>query len=98
MSTLPILERLKGMDDAIRAMGATAMFAYGSQVHGDAGPQSDLDLFIEYRKDMAFDLFDLMQIKNFLEDRLAMPVDLTTRGGLHPRLKDRIEASAIQVF
>jgi predicted nucleotidyltransferase len=45
-----------------------------------------------------FNAFDLVGIKLFLEDELKTAVDLTTRDGLHPRLRHAIEKSAVRVF
>jgi len=82
----------------IRARGACALYLYGSTARDEAKPKSDLDLFIEYDPNGRFNAFDLVGIKLFLEDELNTPVDLTTRDGLHPRLREGIEQSAIRVF
>ncbi|TWF57183.1 nucleotidyltransferase family protein [Neorhizobium alkalisoli] len=92
------IEKLLQQADAIRALGATSLYLFGSVARDEAGPQSDLDLFIEYDPDKKFSLIDLVGIKLFLEDELGGEVDVTTRKSLHPRLKDRIENSAIRVF
>lgn len=94
------IEKLKQQADAIRALGATSLYLYlfGSVARDEAGPSSDLDLFIDYDPDKKFSLVDLTGIKLFLEDELATEVDVTTRDSLHPMLKDRIESSALQVF
>ncbi|MGE7371083.1 nucleotidyltransferase family protein [Neorhizobium sp. NPDC001467] len=92
------IEKLKSQADAIRALGATSLYLFGSVARDEAGPDSDLDLFIDYDPQSRFSAFDLVGIKIFLEEELALDVDLTTRDGLHPILKDRIEASATQVF
>jgi predicted nucleotidyltransferase len=39
----------------------------------------------------------LVGIKQLLEQRLGLPVDVTTRDSLAPRLRDRIEASAERI-
>lgn len=59
---------------------------------------SDLDLFIDYNQESRFNAFDLIGIKLLLETTLSIPVDITTRDGLHPALKSGIENSAIRVF
>lgn len=92
------IEKLKQQADAIRALGATSLYLFGSVARDEAGPSSDLDLFIDYDPDKKFSLVDLTGIKLFLEDELATEVDVTTRDSLHPMLKDRIESSALQVF
>ena len=59
---------------------------------------SDLDLFIDYDPNSRFNAFDLVGIKQFLENELGVDVDITTRDGLHPMLRGAIEQSAIHVF
>lgn len=92
------IEQLKRQADAIRALGATSLYLFGSVARDEAGPASDLDLFIDYDPTSRFNAFDLIGIKLLLEDELHLPVDVTTRDSLHPLLKDRIENSALQVF
>ncbi|WP_307233233.1 nucleotidyltransferase family protein [Pararhizobium capsulatum] len=83
---------------AVRVMGATALYLFGSTVNDQAKAGSDLDIFIEYDASSRFNALDLMSIKLLLEEKLKTAVDITTRDGLHPRLKDDIEKSAIKVF
>ncbi|MCJ9673620.1 MULTISPECIES: nucleotidyltransferase family protein [unclassified Neorhizobium] len=92
------IEKLKQQADAIRALGATSLYLFGSVARDEAGPTSDLDLFIDYDPQSRFNALDLVGIKLFLEDELATEVDITTRDSLHPILKDGIESSALQVF
>ena len=92
------IERLMKNEDAIRALGATSLYLFGSVARDEAGQESDVDLFIDYDVERRFSLVDLASIKLFLEDELATGVDVTTRDSLHPKLKDKIETSAIRVF
>lgn len=92
------IEKLKRQAGAIRALGATSLYLFGSVARDEAGPASDLDLFIDYDPEKKFSLVDLAGIKLFLEDELSTEVDVTTRNSLHPRLKDKIEHSAIRIF
>ncbi|MCD2180797.1 nucleotidyltransferase family protein [Rhizobium sp. GN54] len=92
------IERLLKNEDAIRALGATSLYLFGSVARDEAGQESDVDLFIDYDLGRRFSLVDLAGIKLFLEDQLATGVDVTTRDSLHPKLKNRIETSAIRVF
>ena len=55
-------------------------------------------MFVDYDPAGRFNAFDLVGIKLFLERKLAVPVDLTTRDGLHPMLKADIENDSIRVF
>lgn len=83
---------------AIKAMGATSLYLFGSTARDQATPSSDLDLFVDYDPRSRFSLVELVGIKQLLERRLGVAVDLTTRDSLDPLLKDRIEASAHRIF
>ncbi|WP_119422751.1 nucleotidyltransferase family protein [Desertibaculum subflavum] len=89
---------LKAHAPALRAMGASALYLFGSTARGDAGPASDLDIFVEHESAAKFSLFDLAGIKLFLEAELGATVDVTTRNGLHPMLRSDIEREAVRIF
>lgn len=98
MDRIDAINRLRDSADAVRTLGATSLYLFGSTVRDEARPDSDLDLFIDYDPGSRFNAFDLVGIKLLLEDRLGTAIDITTRDSLHPRLRDRIEASALRVF
>jgi predicted nucleotidyltransferase len=89
---------LKEQSDALRALGTTSLYLFGSTVRDDATSTSDLDLFIDYDRNSRFSLIELVGIKQLLEQRLGIPVDVTTRDCLDPLLRARIEASAERIF
>jgi uncharacterized protein len=89
---------LKAQESALRKGGATSLYLFGSTVRNEAGPDSDLDLFIEYDATAKFSLLDLIRLKHLIEDELGSKVDMATRDGLHPLMRDEIEAQARQVF
>ncbi len=90
--------QIKAHADSVRDMGATSLYLFGSTARDVARPDSDLDLFIDYDPESRFNGLDLVGIKRFLEDQLGTAVDVTTRDSLHPRLRARIERSAVKVF
>jgi hypothetical protein len=45
---------------------------FGSTVRDEAEGTSDLDLFIDYDPNSKFNAFDLVGIKQYLEDQLQM--------------------------
>lgn len=89
---------LKSQTNAVQALGATALYLFGSTVRDAAGNSSDLDLFVDYDRDSRFSLVELVGIKQLLENRLGITVDVTTRDSLDPLLRNRIEASAERIF
>ena len=98
MNRTDAIQKLQQHADAVKGMGATALYLFGSTVRDEAQASSDLDLFIDYDPAKRFSLLDLVGIKQFLEEELAVEVDVTTRSSLHPMLRTNIEQSAIRVF
>ena len=98
MKRIEAVDSLKQRANAIKAMGATSLYLFGSVAQDAAAGASDLDLFIDYDPTSRFNAFDLVGIKQFLEAELGVDVDITTRDGLHPMLRDGIEQSAIRIF
>jgi predicted nucleotidyltransferase len=98
MTRTEVLRELEKYAAAIRARGATSLYLFGSSARNEARADSDLDLFIDYDPAKKFSLLDLVGIRLFLQDRLGVEVDLTTRDSLHPMLRREIEQSAVQVF
>src|SRR5687767_9607990 len=89
---------LRAHADAIRAIGATSLFLFGSTALNEAGDESDLDLFIDYEKDGDFSAIELVRLKNYISDELKVEADVTTRDGLHPLIRDEIVAKAERIF
>ncbi len=98
MKRADAIEKLREYADAIRALGGTSLYLFGSTARGEAGPGSDLDVFIDYDPQGPFNAFDLVAAKQLLEAGLGIDVDLTTRGGLHPLISRQIQATAIRIF
>lgn len=98
MNSAQAISSLTPYAPALRARGATSLFLFGSTARNEAGPNSDLDLFLDYEPTDRFSLIDLLGIKHLLEDNLGVAIDLTTRDSLHPALRESILKSAIRVF
>jgi uncharacterized protein len=71
---------------------------FGSVVRSAARPDSDIDVLVDVTSDAQFSLIDLVAVKDFLEDRLGRKVDVVTRGGLEPAIRDRVLREAEAVF
>jgi predicted nucleotidyltransferase len=98
MNRAEALQKLKDHAAAIRSMGATSLYIFGSTARDEASEHSDIDLFVDYDPHSKFSLLDLVDIKLLLEKELRRTVDITTRDSLNPILKDDIERSAVRVL
>ena len=92
------IAELQRQAEAVKAFGATELYLFGSTVRDSASDASDLDLLIDYDRSGRFSLIELAGIKQLLERRLGVAVDVTTRDSLDPLLRGRIEAFAERIF
>jgi predicted nucleotidyltransferase len=98
MTRAEALRKLRDQADAIKALGATSLYLFGSTARNTAKADSDIDLFIDYDPRGRFNVLDLVAAKRLLEERLDVGVDITTRKGLHPLIRKQVEAEATRVF
>lgn len=89
---------LKALENPLRERGLTALALFGSTARGTARPDSDVDVLIDVAADVGFSLVDLVSVKDFLEDKLGRTVDVVTREGLDPAIRDRVIREARAVF
>lgn len=68
---------------------------FGSVARDEAGPDSDVDLLVEFSQPVG--LFDFIGLQQRLEAILGCKVDLGTPRSLKPRIKDQILKEAIHV-
>jgi predicted nucleotidyltransferase len=71
---------------------------FGSRARGDAGPNSDVDLLVDFEQNSKVDLFDFVALKLDLEKMLGVSVDLVEREALKPRVRDQVLAEARMVY
>ena len=93
-----LISRLATCAQTVRAEGATGLYIYGSRARGDNRDDSDLDAYVDYAPESRFTLLDLAGIHNILAGETGLPVSVTTRDSLHPKLKADIERQAIRIF
>jgi len=98
MTRSEIIARIQARAEDIRALGAGAVYLFGSAARDEMGEGSDIDIFIDRQPGFDFSFRHLTGLQLLLEEDLRHRVDLTTRGGIHPRLKSRIETSAVRVL
>ncbi|HWG04892.1 MAG TPA: nucleotidyltransferase domain-containing protein [Beijerinckiaceae bacterium] len=93
-----VIERLKRAEPALRECGVAALYLFGSHARDEAGPDSDIDVFIDPAPDRAFGFLPFMDAYEAIRNAVGEKVDYGTRRGLHPRLRPDIEREAVRVF
>jgi uncharacterized protein len=88
---------LKEHESELRRLGVEHLYLFGSTARGEAGEDSDVDLFFDHPEG-SLGLYQLMDVKDAAARILGRKTDIMTRRSLHPVLRERIEASALQVF
>ena len=81
----------------LQRLGVEHLYLFGSTARDEAGPQSDVDIFFDHPEG-SLGLLQLIAIKDATAAILGREANVMTRRSLHPVLRARIEASALQVF
>ncbi len=80
-------------DEIRKQFKAEIKAIFGSYARGDNHPDSDLDLLVDL--DDGADLFDLVGLQQFLEDKLGCGVDVVPRDSLRKELRASVFSDAI---
>jgi len=91
------IARLKQAEVELKRAGVKHLYLFGSTARDQARADSDVDLFFDCERE-DFGVFDLMDVKELAAGILGTETDMIPRDGLHRVLRQRIEASALQVF
>ena len=76
--------------------GASRISLFGSFINGEAGPESDLDILVEFSESKS--LLELVRLERELSEQLGIKVDLLTEGSISPHLIDRIKEEMEVIF
>jgi len=88
---------LQAHEADLKRLGVEHIYLFGSTARGEAGDDSDVDLFFDYEKGK-LGLFELMDVKERAAEILGSKTDIMTRDSLHKTLRPSIEAAAVRVF
>jgi len=95
MQRREVENRLRNHREELRSLHVRSLALFGSVARGDEARESDVDLLVEF--DRPVGLFHFVEVKNRLEEILGTDVDLVSRGGLKPQLRERVLAEAVDV-
>jgi predicted nucleotidyltransferase len=81
----------------IRALGVSRLALFGSVLRDQAGPDSDVDLLVQFTPGAKI-YARFLELSELLEQRLGRPVELVTTDALSPFIGPRILAEAQDVL
>ena len=93
-----VLRSLREREVDLRDKGVAALWVFGSVARGDARPDSDIDLLIDFAPEAKPSLLTLSGLQLDLADALGRPVDLGERRALKPRVAEAAERDMVCVF
>jgi len=78
--------------------GVSRLALFGSVLRSDFGPDSDVDVLVEFPVGQTPSLLDLGGMLMELRRLLGREVDLKTPGFLSPHFRDRVQREALTLY
>ncbi|AOT72435.1 nucleotidyltransferase family protein [Geosporobacter ferrireducens] len=75
--------------------GAKTIRIFGSVARGEDNDKSDIDFLVSFEEERS--LFDLIALKNDLEDLLERPVDVVTENALHWNIREQVMREVVEI-
>jgi hypothetical protein len=92
-----VVKRLRAAEAQVRSLGIRRLALFGSAARGEARPNSDIDLLVEFEPERkTYDSF--LALGELLERLLEQPVELVTTEALSPFIGPHILAEAEDVL
>lgn len=82
--------------DELARLGVASLSLFGSTVRDEAGPDSDVDLLVEFNHPIG--LFHFAEVTLRLEEMLGRTVDLVMPTALKPRVRERVLREAVRAI
>ena len=74
------------------------MSVFGSVLRDDFGPESDIDVLVEFLPQIRTSLFRLVDMQDELTGIFGRQVDLVTKPSLHPYIRDNVLRSRQVIY
>ena len=93
-----ILAILRAHRDELAAAGVLHAGIFGSVARGEAGPESDIDVLVEFAPGRVPDVFRYVGLQEQIAGLLPGRVDVVHQGGMRPAVQDRVMRDLILAF
>lgn len=82
--------------EQLEKLGVKSLSLFGSVARDEAGQDSDVDLLVEFNRDI--DLFEFIELRLYLEDIFGCSVDLGTENAVKEHLREPVLKDVINAF
>lgn len=89
---------IDGMIAIAKRYGVREMALFGSVLRDDFGPDSDVDVLVEFEPDAKIGLLGFIGLMHELSDFVGRKVDLVQKTGLHWYIRDEVLSQAHVVY
>jgi predicted nucleotidyltransferase len=93
-----ILATLRAHEQELRRRGVTHAALFGSVARGEQKATSDIDIMIEIAADAPVDVFDYVEITQYIGDLFPVSVDIANRSSLKSLVRPMAERDALYAF
>jgi|SRR5215207_4181749 predicted nucleotidyltransferase len=94
-----IITRLRKVKPKLKSLGVAELYLFGSYARDEAGPNSDVDLFIDKTPGGKFGFDEFMAAYELLQDALPdADIQYGTREGLSKYIRADVEREAIRIL
>lgn len=95
-----VIAKLKETEPALKAFGVAALYLFGSHARDDAGPDSDIDVFVDPATEKDFGFLPFMDAYAAIQEAFGDEVEIgySTRTGLSPYILEDVEREAVRIF
>ncbi|MEA5517222.1 nucleotidyltransferase family protein [Nodularia sp. UHCC 0506] len=73
----------------------TEIGIFGSYARGEETEASDIDILVDYETAPTFIM--LVELRDYLSQLFGLKVDIVTKNGLKPRMRERVLSEAIYI-
>lgn len=92
---LPIEINQAALKDICTRYGVQKLSLFGSAIHDNFGPDSDVDLLVEFQPEQQVGYFRLTELQLELEDVIGRKVDLRTSGEVSRYFREQVMQEAV---
>ncbi len=93
-----MIATLRAKEAELRRAGILHLSLFGSVARGDARPDSDVDLLVEFDPAAEMDLIRLVALERSIGDALGRPVEILPKPIENARLRANVERDLVIAF